>query len=109
MNIESTPYRKWVENLKYGDLVLLVDGEWSMPVIFSNWNGESSSYGYRADYYPIWTHETVEALNISELNEKSFQTSYVNKRAEKRFYPFSKKLLSKKQLKFYELFKHFKL
>ena len=106
MNIESTPYSKWVENLKYGDLVLLVDGQWSYPVIFSKWNGDSSSSGYRAHYYYIQSYEE----RLKDLTDsKDFHISSLNVNAEKRFYPFPEKLLTKVQLKFYKLFKHFKL
>ena len=103
--MNSPEYIKWVEDLKYGDIVLLVDGQWSNPVIFLNWNGVSSGSGYRANYYYITNNEEY----IKDLEEKDFHPASVNSNAEKRFYPFPKKLLSKPQLKFYELFKHFKL
>ena len=47
--MNSVKYDEWVQSLKEGELVLLMDsGLWSSPVIFVSFNGESATNGYRS-------------------------------------------------------------
>jgi len=126
--MNSEIYNSWVKSLKEGDIVLLMDsGVWSAPVIFMNFNGDSSSSGYRAQhlFIPDWDHtryhwgsETVEERKrrsqeqwdstFAELEKhgpksRRFQVDKVNANAEKRYFPFPIQFLSKNQKKFVKL------
>tara|TARA_R100001594_G_scaffold94077_1_gene128292 strand:+ start:1022 stop:1435 length:414 start_codon:yes stop_codon:yes gene_type:complete len=128
--VTSSGYKEWVKNLKEGDLVLLMDNNavYSSPVIFLNWNGDSSSNGYRAQhlYIPDWnihhywygngTSEEERQQNVDDQWESTFKelekhgsksrrfdVSIVNAHAEKKYFPFPKEFLTKRQKKFVKL------
>tara|TARA_R110002012_G_scaffold1863_3_gene8976 strand:+ start:4844 stop:5254 length:411 start_codon:yes stop_codon:yes gene_type:complete len=127
--MNSVKYDKWVSGLKEGELVLLMDsGLWSSPVIFLTFNGQSSNgTGYKSQHIFIpdwdhnryhWTSDTQEGRKEaadkqweSTLNElekhgatsRQFNVNFVNSNAEKRYFPFPSKFLSKKQVKFVKL------
>ena len=123
--MKNEEYKNWVKSLKEGDLVLALDGQWSAPVIFMAWHGDSSSTGYRSQhlFIPDWSKyhhwygrqddpqkEADEqwAATFKELEEhgaksRRFEIATVNARAEERYFPFPPNLLSKNQKKFIKL------
>ena len=118
-------YTNWVKSLKEGDLVLSLDGQWSLPVIFLSWNGDSSSNGYRSQHLwiPNWNIDhhwyrsqdnpqeacdkhwktTLDELEKHGAKSRLFEISSVNARAEERYFPFPPELLDKNQIKFIKL------
>ena len=117
-------YDNWVKSLKEGDLVLAIDNHWSSPVIFLSWNGDSASNGYRSQhlYIPDWDHtnywhgaddpqkaadeqweSTLTELEKHGARSRRFEISTINAHAEKRYFPFPKKFLTKNQIKFIKL------
>jgi len=109
-------YKEWVKTIKEGDLVLSIDGQWSSPVIFLSWNGDSSSNGYRSQhlYIPTWNYISQEQVDkqwnsvyddIKKHGAKSslLNVTSVNARAEQRYFTFPTEFLSKNQLKFIKL------
>ena len=126
-DMNSSKYKDWVQSIKEGDLVLILENNaiYSSPVIFLNWNGDSSSNGHRAQhlYIPDWNVDHFhfqrddnpqEALNkqwesVFENLEKygirsvHFDASSVNARAEQRYFPFPKEFLTENQKKFIKL------
>lgn len=123
--MKNTNYKEWVKNLKDGDLVLSMEGQWSAPVLFLSWNGDSATNGYRAQhlYIPDWNKEhhwygsqsnpqarvdkqwkdTFAELEKHGAKSRSFSVSTVNARAEERYFPFPIEFLSKNQIKFIKL------
>ena len=124
--MNSANYKKWVKNLKEGDLVLLMENSaWSAPVLFLAWNGNSSSSGYRAQhlYIPNWSKdhhwygsqddpqaaadeqwgETFKEIEKHGTKSRRFDICIVNSNAEKRYFPFPKGFLTKNQKKFLKL------
>ena len=123
--MKTEEYKDWVKTLKEGDLVLILEAQWSSPVIFLSWNGDSATNGHRSQhlYIPNWNihhhwfgksddpqteiDEQWE-LTFKELEEhgaksRRFDVTTVNARAEERYFPFPSKLLSKNQKKFVKL------
>lgn len=123
--MNNSKYKEWVESLKEGDLVLALDGQWSGPVLFLSWHGGSATNGYRAQhlFIPDWNIDhhwhgreddpqkacdeqwksTLTELEKQGAKSRSFYVTTVNARAEKRYFPFPTKFLSKNQLKFIKL------
>ena len=125
--MNSLEYKKWVETIKEGDLVLLMENNaiYSSPVIFLAWNGDSSSSGYRSQHLwiPEWHEEhyffqreddpqeaiakqwegTFTELEKHGTKSRRFDISVCNANAEKRYFPFPKKFLTKEQKKFVKL------
>ena len=123
----SPGYKDFVKNLKSGELVLLLDNNYyATPVLFLNWNGDSATNGYRAQYLyiPDWNTDTAWMGNTQEEKERkvaewwkdcldglvkngdkstSLRSHTGNAQAEKRFYPFPKTFLTKNQKKFLKL------
>ena len=123
--MKSDEYKKWVDSLKEGDLVLSIEGNWSAPVIFLSWNGASATNGHRAHhlYIPNWTIDdyfyrqeedpqkalddqwksTFKELENHGAKSRRFDICTVNANAEERYFPFPSRLLSKNQKKFVKL------
>tara|TARA_R110001606_G_scaffold273574_4_gene422102 strand:+ start:245 stop:643 length:399 start_codon:yes stop_codon:yes gene_type:complete len=123
--MKTPKYKKWVKNLKEGDIVMYLDGKWSEPVMFLSFNGDSSSSGYRAQhvYIPNWTidswnfltkdnpqehvdaqwNSTLTELEKQGLKSRSFTIASVNARAEERYLPYPIEFLTKNQLKFIKI------
>ena len=124
--MNSPKYKDWVESIKEGDLVLLMENStWSAPVLFLAWNGDSSSSGYRSQhlYIPDWNKDhywhrsekdpeaavnkqwesTYDELEKHGAKSRCFAISVVNANAEKRYFPFPKEFLTKNQKKFVKL------
>ena len=123
--MKNPNYKKWVKNLKEGDLVLSIEGQWSAPVLFLAWNGDSATNGYRAQhlFIPDWNKEhhwygrqddpqqavddqwkaTFDELEKHGAKSRRFDITTVNARAEERYFPFPTKFLSKNQIKFIKL------
>ena len=115
----SPNYKEWVKTIKEGDLVLSVESQWSSPVIFLSWNGDSSKHLYiptwniHSGWYVAQPDPQAEVDkqwnsvydDIKKHGAKSslFNISPVNARAEKRYFPFPIKFLDKNQLKFIKL------
>ena len=126
----SPGYKDFVKNLKAGDLVLLLDNNYyAAPVLFLNWNGDSATTGYRAQYLFIpdwdwadrytwhrnaqdgeaeertaqWWKDCFDGLMKDGNKSMRLQPHTINAQAEKRFYPFPKTFLTKNQKKFLKL------
>ena len=133
--MNSPNYKEWIKSLKEGDVVLLMDSGviYSGPILFLNWNGDSSSNGYRAQYLYIpnfttdsWhfrdakseeeKNEIIEKnwegifdrIKKNQLKSSYFSVCSVNSNAERRLFPFPIKFLTKNQLKYVNLIKHIK-
>jgi hypothetical protein len=126
--MNSAKYDEWVNALKEGDIVLLMDsGVWSAPVIFLTWNGDSATNGYRAQHLwiPDWEHtryhwgndsieerkrrckeqwdDTFKDLKDKGTKSMRLHAQTINANAEKRFFPFPTQFLNKDQKKFVKL------
>jgi hypothetical protein len=123
--MRNDEYKEWVQTLKEGDLVLALEGQWSAPVIFLSWNGDSATNGYRSQhlFIPDWSKHhhwygsqddpqkaadeqwdaTFKELKNHGLKSRRFEISKVNANAEERYFPFPIKFLTKNQRKFIKL------
>jgi hypothetical protein len=123
-------YEKWVQTIKPGDIVLLLDNvsQESNPVIFLCWNGTSEIAGKRSQYLHIphndhawWfsgyregnTSEEIEDRidvswkrrldDLSKKGDKILYNSAVIAHAEVRYFPFPIKFLNKNQIKYIKI------
>jgi len=120
--VNSKAYNDWIRELKEGDLILHLDnrGVYSSPVIFLYWNGPGRAHYL---YIPDWTAENMwshddnpkkdQARELWDYSFKDLEKHGTKSRwfiastiltdANKRFFPFPKRFLSKNQKKFIKL------